>query len=265
MFVNRVSNSKLDNYRECHWKYYVRYHEKLPEKRSDSALQFGSYIHKILEVGVREFTLSGLKAIAEEVKESYKFDEKEYTQKKVDKCLSNFLDFNTKISKSETIGLELRESFKIDDFIYEGVIDRVIKAEDGSIMVIDYKTSKSEKTKTDLYMDKQLIGYAVTLSRKFDIPITNITCAHYYPVTGSFVSVKFDKSHQAAFLKEVRNLVWAIRKKTKDAFSPIKNKFCDWCGFRYACGLFNDPVTVQKVLNENRERLKNKDKIKIDE
>lgn len=252
MFLNRVSNSKLDNYRECHWKYYVRYHEKMPEQRSDSALQFGSYIHKIFEDGVREFTLSGLEALAEKHKESYKFDQKEYPKSKITKCLKNFLEFNTKISKSETIGLELRESFMIDDISYDGVIDRVIKAEDGSIMVIDYKTGKTEKTKTELYMDNQLIGYAVALSKKFNVPISKITCAHYYPVTGNFVHVVYNKQHEASFLKEVKNLVWAIRKKTADSFSPMQNKFCGWCGFKYCCPLFTDVINVQKAINENK-------------
>lgn len=259
-FINQVSNSKLDAFRECHFKYYAKYHDHLPEKRSDSALHFGSYIHKIFEIGIREFTLSGLEQIAIQEKENYKFDEKEYTDKKIKKCLQNFLEFNTKLKKSETIGLELREEFKIDDFNYVGIIDRLVKSSDGSILVIDYKTSKREKTKMDLYMDKQLVGYAIALSKKLNIPISKITCAHFYPITGNFVPITYSDTQKSAFLKDVRNLVWSIRKKTKEQFLPIKNQWCNWCPFLYLCPMYHTTEEIS-FIRENIEKGKeNEDK-----
>ena len=253
MFIDRVSHSKLDTFRECHYKYFAKYHEHLPEKRSDSALQFGSYIHKILEVGVREFTLSALELIAEEQKNTYKFDHKEYPDKLIRKCLVNFIEFNTKLQESEIIGLELKEEFKIDDFMYTGIIDRVVKAKDGSIMLIDYKTSKREKTKLDLYMDKQLIGYATTLHKNLKIPINKIVCAHFYPITGNFVSISYTDTQKSSFLKEVRNLVWSIRKKKKEEFSASRNKFCNWCQFYYCCPLYNTPEQAAHNINEAKK------------
>ncbi len=259
VFVAQVSHSKLDSYNECGYKYYIRYHEHLPEKRDDTALQFGSYIHKILERGLNETTLSALEVIAEEEKKNYKFEDSYLV--KIPKCLKNFLNFNTQISVSQTIGSELKEEMDIGDIKYVGIIDRVLQAEDKSVMILDYKTSKREKTKLELSEDPQLIGYAVCISRKFDIPIQKITCAHYYPITGNFVSVTFNKAHETKFLKKIKDTVWQIRKKTKKEFLPKPNKFCDWCGFKYACVLFNTQANVDKIIAEHRKSQAEKDKL----
>jgi ATP-dependent helicase/DNAse subunit B len=254
VYIVQASNSKLDNYRECPYKYYVRYHEKMPEQRSDTAMAFGSYMHKVFELGLNCSSLQDLSKIAEEVKVNYKYDE-DY-DKLIPKCLKNFFDFNSKISKAQTVGTELNEELKIDDFAYIGIIDRVLKAEDGSIMIVDYKTSKREKTKLDLFTDKQLIGYAVTISKNWNVPINKITCGHFYPITGNFVYVTFQYPQVSKFIQDIKNEVWTIRKKSKTDFQPIRNRFCDWCGFKYLCPLFTDQNTITKLIREHKESTK---------
>jgi CRISPR/Cas system-associated exonuclease Cas4 (RecB family) len=261
VYIVQASNSKLDNYRECPYKYYVRYHERMPEQRSDTAMAFGSYIHKVFELGLNCSSIEDLAKIAEEVKPTYKYDE-DY-DKVIPKCLKNFFEFNSKISKAQTVGTELNEELKIDDFAYIGIIDRVLKAEDGSIMIVDYKTSKREKNKLDLFTDKQLIGYAVTISKNWNVPINKITCGHFYPITGNFVYVTFQYPQVSKFIQDIKNEVWTIRKKSKTDFQPIRNRFCDWCGFKYLCPMFTDQNTITRLIREHKESVKdavNKDK-----
>ena len=59
-----------------------------------------------------------------------------------------------------------------DDITLNGVIDRVIKGKDGGYLVIDYKTSKREKSKVELYQDSQLKGYVYAISKLYDVPIS---------------------------------------------------------------------------------------------
>jgi CRISPR/Cas system-associated exonuclease Cas4 (RecB family) len=223
----------------------------MPEQRSDTAMAFGSYIHKVFELGVNTSSLEDLTKIAEEVKPTYKYDQ-DY-DKVIPKCLKNFFEFNSKISKAQTVGIELNEELKIDDFAYIGIIDRVLKAEDGSIMIVDYKTSKREKTKLELFTDKQLIGYAVSISKNWNVPINKITCGHFYPITGNFVYVTFQYPQVSKFIQDIKNEVWTIRKKAKADFQPIRNRFCDWCGFKYVCPLFTDQNTIIRLIQENKE------------
>ena len=56
MFIKGFSPSKLNTFDECQKKYAYRYIHYLPDIYNDNlsrdALQYGSYIHKILEDGV---------------------------------------------------------------------------------------------------------------------------------------------------------------------------------------------------------------------
>ena len=53
MFINTISESKSKIYSECHLKYKYRYINRYEEEAGNAdALHFGSYIHRILELGV---------------------------------------------------------------------------------------------------------------------------------------------------------------------------------------------------------------------
>ena len=68
MFINKVSPSKLKTYLECKAKYKFKYVEYLRDiynpNSNTNALQFGSYVHKILELGVNATTLLELQDLA---------------------------------------------------------------------------------------------------------------------------------------------------------------------------------------------------------
>ena len=65
MYIKGFSPSKLNTFDECQLKYkykYIHYlKEMYNEKASKDALQYGSYIHKILEDGVHCTTVEELR------------------------------------------------------------------------------------------------------------------------------------------------------------------------------------------------------------
>lgn len=260
MWINRVSNTKLSMYSECGYKYLLKYHERIDEVgRSEDPLQFGSFIHKILELGYEATTREELQEIAAKVKPKYKFDDKKYPPSMVQKCIDNFLRFNATLAP--TVGVEIDEKIElVDDITLHIIVDRVIKSDQGEYLIVDYKTSKREKTKQELFFDDQLRGYAVGMAKLFNVPMSKITAAHYYPVTNNFVSVKFLPMHESAYIRTVKDKVWSIRKKKAKDFSPTKNRFCDWCGYKYYCPLFHDGPTVTSRLDEAK-RLRDEKKL----
>ena len=147
MYIKTISESKYQTFKQCKLKYRYRYVERLPEPEESNtdALHFGSYIHKILEDGVNAKTQEELVQIAEEVKGTYKVSEK-YSGKDL-KCIQNFLKFNEQLENTVACELVFEVPVK-DDITLNGVIDRVIKGKDGGYLVIDYKTSKREKSNT---------------------------------------------------------------------------------------------------------------------
>ena len=140
MFIKSISESKASTFTQCNLKYKFRYIDKYEEiSKNKDALDFGSYIHKIFEVGYEKTSLEDLFTIAEELKKDYKITEEK--KKHIETCLRNFLRFNA--SLTETVGVELVYEIKQDDkhdISLNGIIDRVVKSPQGEYLVIDYKS-----------------------------------------------------------------------------------------------------------------------------
>jgi len=238
MYIKGFSPSKLNTYDECQQKYAYKYIHYLPEEYNEDlskdALQFGSYIHKILEDGVDSENEDELIEHAKRLRPSYTFKGR---QEDIKTCIKNFFKFNKNLT--ESVSTEMRFAVKVlDDLEVNGIIDRVVKGETGKYLVIDYKTSKREKNKRELYTDPQLMIYAAAISKMYKVPITDIMVAHYYPLTGHLVSIRYLPSHIQNFLKRVDKKKWTIRKKKVDHFKPRRNQFCDWCGYKKLCPIF---------------------------
>jgi CRISPR/Cas system-associated exonuclease Cas4 (RecB family) len=254
MFISEISHSKRDTYKQCGWKFLLKYYERIPETSNTAdAMQFGSYIHKIFELGVKAKTYDELVKIAEEQRQNYTFNDS--YEKKVFICLKNFLRFNATLE--ETIGTEL--DFKVG--LIEGtdqrvVIDRVIKSKQGNYLIIDYKTSADEKTKLELFNNDQLKAYTYAVSEHFKIPVTKVIAAHYYPLTNNFVHVQYLPGQIQKYLNEVRRDIWDIRKKKKEDFTPRKNEFCNWCGYKDKCTEFYSPQDVKCRIDEAKKKTK---------
>jgi ATP-dependent helicase/DNAse subunit B len=266
MFINSISASKSDVIDQCLLKFYLKYVLRLPGfgSQNGEALNFGSFIHKVLELGYRDSDLKSLMKIALSEKKTYKIPFRENDRTKA--CLENFLSWNQKMG--ETLSTEMVVTVPLDaerDINFNGVIDRVIKGNAGGYLVIDYKTSKREKKKKDLLLDKQLMGYAYAIHILYNVPISDIHCAHYYPLTNNFVSVSFSKFQIEMWKKREIDKVWRIRKKTKDEFPAQRNIFCDWCEFQPMCSKFNSEAIVTCKMNEQvalRDKMKEEKKLK---
>jgi len=257
MFINSISASKSDIIDQCLWKYRLKYILRLPGfgSKNEDALNFGSFIHKIFELGYNEKDLKSLLKIAEQERSTYKVPFHENDRMKA--CLENFIIWNQGLgetmSTEQTVNVPLDEKHDIN---FIGVIDRVIKGRDGGYLVIDYKTSKREKKKKTLMDDNQLKGYAWAIHKLYDVPYNKIFCAHYYPVTGNFVAVKFSKFQIDRWKKQQTEKVWRIRKKKKDEFWAQENIFCDWCEYKEACPRFHSDQIVCQRIDEQKEAKK---------
>lgn len=247
-YVGQISSTKRDTFKQCGYKYNLKYNLRIEEDKSNTeALRFGSFIHKIFEDGVKEITKEALHNIAESLKETYSI--KKNKEKATQTCINNFLKFNATLS--ETIGIEHSFEIPLDgDVKLTGVIDRIIRGLQGGILIVDYKTSKREKSKVELFQDQQLMGYVFAASKLYSKPVTEITAAHYYPLTNNFVSIRYSTSQINSYLSNLKQDIWKIRKMKQSDFKTCRNEFCNWCGFKIYCSEFNDAQTIKKRLDE---------------
>jgi len=248
MFCSTISQSKANTFLECKLKYLYRYVQRVPQDETNGdALHFGSYIHKIFEDGVECTTVEQLQEHAKTLKETYKFNSS-YTPK-IDICLRNFQKFNALLAEKGTTEqvyeVEVAEGISVN-----GIIDRVVRGSDGGYLVIDYKTSKRQKSKFELFQDDQLQGYCFAVHSLYKVPIKDITVAHYYPLTDKLVAVNYSQAQINAYVRKKIDEVWSIRKCKKLDMVANQNQYCNWCGYKYVCPIFNPPNVVEKRLDE---------------
>jgi len=235
MFIKTFSPSKYNTYKECPLKYRYKYIDYLKDEYNDNlstdALQFGSYIHKILEDGVDANSIDELRQLGRELRGNYQFKGR---IKDTETCIKNFFEFNKNLEGS--VSTEMMFSEKVsDDLSVNGIIDRVCKSDSGKYLVIDYKTSKREKTKRELQSDPQLMTYAAAISKMYNVPVQNVTVAHYYPLTGNLVALRYLPPQIHSFIRKLNEDKWAIRKAKVKDFKPRVNQFCNWCGYKDIC------------------------------
>jgi len=252
MFINKVSPSKIKVFDECKAKYkfkYIHYlNEEFNENLSKDALQFGQFIHKVLEDGVKCTTYEELAAIASSIRSQYTFSaEKEVL---TERSLRNFLIFNKDLTETVSTEMHFNVPSPCEGYDLNGIIDRVVMGKTGDLLVIDYKTSKRAVSKRDLYNDTQMQMYTYAIHKMYDVPIDKVTVAHYYPHLDKFVSIKYSARHISMFLKKQKDKVWDIRKRTKNDFHPVVNRFCDWCGYKDICPAYGADESKVAVLIE---------------
>lgn len=255
VYTHSLSASREDTFDRCKLSYLFKYVDKIGIQTDSYSghLVFGNFIHKIFELNPYAKTLKELEATAQSIQEQYKFP-KDFN-KKIKDCFINYLAFIASFPKSNEqptpewyFKLALGEKEE-----YLGVVDRVVKGKDGGILIIDWKTGQ-EKTKSKLANDRQLMGYVLACHIKFKVPISKIIASHYYPVSNTFVTVKFTKNQVLNFIKERKNKLWLIRKLKKSEFTPCRNEFCNTCDYKPLCPLFGGTAALyESTLQKDRE------------
>ena len=252
MYCSTISQSKSSVFKQCRLKYRYRYVDRIEESQTNAdAMHFGSYIHKIFEDGIQATTYKELEDLAQKHASTYSFNDS--YKEKIGICLKNFLRLNASLNEVGDAEL-IYEVEAADDITLNGIIDRVLQGTDGGYLIIDYKTGKREKSKLDLFADEQLQGYCYALHKLRNIPIEDITVAHYYPLSDNLVSLQYSKAQISTYLRNKVEEVWKIRKCTKTDLGPSRNQFCNWCGYKYVCPIFNEGTVVQKRLNEAKKK-----------
>ena len=137
-----------------------------------------------------------------------------------------------------------------------GFIDRVDRAPDGRLRVVDYKTGKAPGPR---YVDEalyQLRFYALLLARTQVLPSR---MQLVYLKAGQVITFDPEAGDIANFERHVDQLWDSIAHDIEnDSFTPRKNPLCNWCGVRSLCPVFGGttpPLPEQHARWLSRTRL----------
>jgi CRISPR/Cas system-associated exonuclease Cas4 (RecB family) len=163
------------------------------------------------------------------------------------------------------IGLELKFGFSgSEDIITKegvpliGAIDKVIEVDEDTLLIVDYKTSKTAPTADQMKVDTQLSIYDLVASKKWP---------QYKRIILSLDLLKHDllysyrteeeRNDFEEYLKSIHEQMISFTKK--DA-KPTLNIFCPWCDYREYCSSYKKACKKSdykflKTLSLNDEEL----------
>jgi DNA helicase II / ATP-dependent DNA helicase PcrA len=268
----RFSFSQLAAYANCPLQYKFAFILKIPAPSDKPSLIFGRVMHNVLkdfvetfsegnnklqtslfDVGKKEIpSLDGLLKIYEKNWRGDGYNNKEEREKYYKKGKEILKTFYKKIADNNlpnVLFLEKDFSFKINDYVLKGKIDRVDKLEDGTIEIIDYKTGNpKEKLLWDdkkqlilyqLFMEQFLMvganGCSPTSSQNSPINTRNcspIKLSYYYLENGEKISFIPKDSEGEKLKLEIREEIEEIKKMN---FTPKPSEMCKFCDFNGIC------------------------------
>jgi len=171
--MKNLSPSKVDTYLGCPRQFLYKYIEKPIPIGFNKYFFIGSCVHQIIELFHTKIHTTDIKywpalmkTCCEMAHQKYPFMEK-YATMDLDKrdvtsiqsMCQKYLDYMRKVGLPNTISAEKMFKVSANGVLVMGKADRVDKLEDGSVKIVDYKSSAKPKPKKEAFDSVQLPTY----------------------------------------------------------------------------------------------------------
>lgn len=256
----KISATRINSFLSCKQKYWFSYHERLP-KVSNPAFRLGTTVHETLEFAGHiwlekaagkddtsglKFTKAETKKILEEydklsVKEGIEdmavhLDGKEMVKRRLKKFVvgQKLLGLETKFG---FWGKDSGPQVKTKDGVpLMGAIDKVEEYDDDTLLIVDYKTSKTAPTTDQLRVDPQLSIYnlvAKTLYPDYKRIVLSLDMLR----TDLVYTYRTDEDTEEFenYIKVMYDQMLAL--KPEDVSASL-NIFCPWCDYKDYCSTY---------------------------
>lgn len=258
-----ISATYVKTYMTCLQQFYFRYYSDKEPFVSGEARAFGTAVHKGLEhmytilqekgcapsesdydEVIKVFYDSGLKeglsdqALYEEGRDMLKsrLDAYDPTEKTVGlEILFGFPTKNPKIPVETENGTPLI-----------GAIDRVFELDPSTLVVLDYKTSRTALTEEEALSDVQLSLYDLAASILWPEYKNIILCLDYLRL--SPVITHRTKEQRASFSKFLDTFYQQVSDLKEEDIKPRLNVFCGWCDYRNYCPKYKKAISDPDML-----------------
>ena len=238
-----ISYSQLDTFLVCPLQYKYRHLIRIPTLRS-SAASFGTALHESLRdfyQGLENGNKWGLPELIDFYQghwSSQGYDSRKMEERQKREGEVALTEYYKSYHNPKNLPKYIEYPFKIklENVVLKGTIDRIDELEDGSIEIIDYKSSKPLDEK-ELASDKQLSIYALAVSSpKFmNIPLPKIKLSIY-----NFQD--HTKRTTSRSEKDMEKLEAFIQEKVEEIgqsdFAPKVSMLCKFCSYQMLCDAY---------------------------
>jgi putative RecB family exonuclease len=264
------SNSKIGTFENCPRHYKFQYIEKAAVEKPVSVEQYlGDAVHRALEK-IYQYKLNGRVPTEDEIMEFYRqhWERPERDNIKVTReylgiddyiktgaeALHRYYEMHHPFDDGSSLGLEKIFSFPLDEagrFSIRGKIDRISLLPDGTIEIIDYKTSAGLPTQRALNDDDQMGLYNLAV-RYLWPDFKNIRARQIFLRHGISLEIAMtEEKLEEIRYRTIQRILQIEQAKDADNFPPKESALCDWCVYYELCPAkrhrlaLDDEITVE--------------------
>jgi len=245
------SHSRLASYENCPKQFHFRYVLRIPRETEGIEAFVGKRVHEVLERLYRFVARGLVPSVARVVDRYHAWWEEHFDPERIriaregtpvehyrelgERCLRNYYRRHYPFDADETLGLEQRVEFVLDGergIRFQGIVDRIARAPDGTVEVHDYKTGQRVPRQEHLDADRQLALYQLALSRKLG-EHESFRLVWHYVARGQVRTSTRSAEQLESLRRSTVSLVERIRAE-KD-YEPRPGPLCAWCEYRDLC------------------------------
>ena len=247
--LDRYSYSKISTYKQCKFKFKLKYLDKNFLYSANIATDFGSLIHET-EEGIAKAIQSEVPIDYVALKNNFIIEARKIAQRypleffKEDKSgrtyqektylylesaiyrLENFMKNNPNL---KIIGIEQNFEYNYDDIhSFNGSIDRAfIDINTGEILIQDIKSWAVPAQKSELKAPLQFAVYMMAAEKLWDVPVEKIRCEYDLPLCNEVQPATSEN-----IIEEGRAALDKLFKGIHDNdFKPTVSALCHWCEY----------------------------------
>jgi CRISPR/Cas system-associated exonuclease Cas4 (RecB family) len=242
MSLPQISPSKLTTYLACPVKYRWSYVDGRARiyRRARPAFSFGTSLHRALESFAKDEGVPTAEAIAAELEQSWisagyrDADEMQEAFGEGKQILEDFVSAGLlREPGSKTLQLEANLSYDFEKFRLTGRVDRIDELADGTLEIIDYKTSRSSLSPADVEANIALSCYQFLL--KQENPDRRVQARLISLTNQATAAWEMPEDTMAQFQEDVRVLgEWILKEDYADLLPKVK-AICKSCDFLPLC------------------------------
>lgn len=241
MRLRALSATGVKDFLQCHLKVIFRYDREIKSMKNDH-MKVGIAVHNALE----QFTRRMMDKKSFPDATDYEFAGATFMNSATEEGLENMsfyadgkrmvTEFIDRYDPSEEV-IEVENRFKLttaDGVPITGAIDKVVKINEDTIAIIDYKTSRNAMTMWDLQDDVQLSMYDMAASIMWPEYKNRLLFLDYVRIDKKVSTYRTDEDRET--FNEFLNSTWLQMQKLEESEATATlNSLCGWCDYKSYC------------------------------
>lgn len=249
------SHSRLASFENCPKQFEFRYVKKLPAESEGVEAFVGRRVHEVLERLYRFVGRGLLPSLPKVLSRFHALWDESFDPERVrivregvpldfyralgERCLRNYYLRHYPFDADETLAIEERLVFDLDPegrYRMQGIVDRLVRAEDGAIEIHDYKTGQRVPSQKRLDEDRQLALYQIGVAERY--PGTPARLVWHFVASGQVRTSLRDAEQLEELRRRTIERIDEIGRETR--FEPRPSPLCGWCEYRQLCPVWNE-------------------------